>query len=741
MWFHISAECELNWNIVSIYPATFVLMTRLAKLARVLRTPLLVGWLFVGVGGSSRADYQQKPASAVAASTLTNAAQVLTLSPVQASAGLPFKTRGLVTYCEPSVLFVQDESAGIFIYQTKPSLDFLAGQYVEVTGVTSAGQYSPIIASPEFQLLEKGPRVTPRCTGISEIEFGGLDAQWVECTGVVRKREAFRDRLLIQLTEPPRSIKVWIRDPQAAARAPDVGSYVKVQGVVGTSLSPGGQIQGFQIFVSGLTNLTVLRPTPADPFSEPACTIRDLRGYHSRVGPPGRAKTQGTVTLTWPGGPFFLQDSDAGLEVHPDSAPGDLIPGDVVEVVGFLGPAVGPPVMEGAQVRKLSTQPAPEPTKIPSADLFSDRYDRRLIQVAGEFLGLSKASSNTVQLAMESDERMFRILIPASRTPENLRSIQPASRLRVTGVRLRADYPGNLESTICTLLGSEGGVEVVSAPISTPPNKLVLLSALAALLTCGLLLALWRGRQLQAQAGQMLQAQQTLKSDLRHSERQLHRALQERERIGRDLHDDIIQSIYGLGLNVEDCRRVLRESPQQADKRLAAVVELLNTTIRSVRGFLAGLEPKVLSGSELKVALKSLALTGSDSPTQFQLEVDPSAANGLSSTQATQLLRIAKEAISNSQRHSRASTLTVSLHSTGDGVRLEICDNGVGFEPETLETPGHGLRNMAARAREIEADFRIVSAVGKGCRILVTTTRPHFNEHGPNKAHFVTDRR
>ena len=104
------------------------------------------------------------------------------------------------------------------------------------------------------------------------------------------------------------------------------------------------------------------------------------------------------------------------------------------------------------------------------------------------------------------------------------------------------------------------------------------------------------------------------------------------------------------------------------------------------------------------------------------------AASRLTSTQATHLLRIAKEAMSNSLRHAHAAGLTVSLHPAGPGARLEIRDDGVGFEPGTVGDTGHGLRNMTARAREIGAELQIISAPGQGCRILVTVCCGNPNE-------------
>jgi signal transduction histidine kinase len=236
----------------------------------------------------------------------------------------------------------------------------------------------------------------------------------------------------------------------------------------------------------------------------------------------------------------------------------------------------------------------------------------------------------------------------------------------------------------------------------------------------GLIWALYFIRKQRCQTEHVLQLHTTLQTEMRQSEQQLRRSVEERERIGRDLHDDIIQSIYAAGLSLEDCRRTVRQSPEQAEARLGAAIHTLNNTIHGVRGFIAGLEPKVLNGREFKTALKSLALTSGDSPTQFQFQVDPATANSLTSTQATQLLHIAKEAMSNSLRHAHASGVAVSLQPVGHGIRLEIADDGVGFDPGTVVGTGQGLRNMAVRAREIGGDLQTVSSPGHGCRILVT---------------------
>jgi signal transduction histidine kinase len=248
------------------------------------------------------------------------------------------------------------------------------------------------------------------------------------------------------------------------------------------------------------------------------------------------------------------------------------------------------------------------------------------------------------------------------------------------------------------------------------------------LIGAGTLLAFWYARKQRRETEHMLQLQVSLQAEMKQGQQQLRRSMDERERIGRNLHDDIIQSIYAVGLNLEDCRRLTVHSPQEAESRLVSAINVLNNTIRSVRGFISGLEPKILNGREFRTALKSLALTSGDGHDQFHIEVDPTAANRLTSIQATQLLHISKEAMSNSLRHAQASSVAVSLYPITSGVCLEIKDNGAGFQPETTNGAGHGLRNMTARAREIAAELQILSAPGQGCRILVTVPQANTNE-------------
>jgi len=207
---------------------------------------------------------------------------------------------------------------------------------------------------------------------------------------------------------------------------------------------------------------------------------------------------------------------------------------------------------------------------------------------------------------------------------------------------------------------------------------------------------------------------------LRASERQLRASLKERERLGRDLHDGIIQSIYAVGLNLEDCARAIVTDQATVEPCLRKVTGELNRIIREVRSFIVGLEQNRISGDEFKTALKSLVLTvGDRHSANIELRIDDRTAARMDSHQATQLLDVAREALSNGIRHARASRFIFSLQSTAKSLQFEVEDDGTGFDTLTPGRQGRGLRNMAARAHQIGATFRIDSKIGEGTRIIL----------------------
>ncbi|MBX3349083.1 MAG: PAS domain S-box protein [Nitrospira sp.] len=207
-------------------------------------------------------------------------------------------------------------------------------------------------------------------------------------------------------------------------------------------------------------------------------------------------------------------------------------------------------------------------------------------------------------------------------------------------------------------------------------------------------------------------------------ERDLHAALQERERISQDLHDGILQSLYAVGLGLEACKPMIRQQPDQNAGKLTSMLNQgigqLNHVMGEVRNFIAGLESHVIQGGDFPTALRNMIRTMcSSAAAKCVVRIEGMAARQLSTEQALHIINIVREGLSNTLRHSGASQITVSLYSLRRCVRLAIQDDGVGFDASLIQGVGHGLGNMAARARKVRGQFALHSKPNEGTRIVL----------------------
>ncbi len=192
----------------------------------------------------------------------------------------------------------------------------------------------------------------------------------------------------------------------------------------------------------------------------------------------------------------------------------------------------------------------------------------------------------------------------------------------------------------------------------------------------------------------------------------------ERRRIGQDLHDGLGQELTGLGFLAGRLDGRLRKlSPAQAPLA-QQIAEGLDRALKNVRQVSKGLIPMDVSAEGLQVALEDLAVEIS-SQTSVTCRFSGSAAVN-DSQHATNLYRIAQEAVSNALRHSLAHEITLSLNDNAGRITLSIHDDGVGFPDQSLATPGLGLKTMRYRANLIGGALLIESTTDSGTRVTCT---------------------
>jgi signal transduction histidine kinase len=200
----------------------------------------------------------------------------------------------------------------------------------------------------------------------------------------------------------------------------------------------------------------------------------------------------------------------------------------------------------------------------------------------------------------------------------------------------------------------------------------------------------------------------------------------ERDRISRDLHDSVIQSIYGQTLALDDVPELMDDDPAEARRRVDEAIDALHAVIRDIRNFIFGLRPVLLEAGSLTNGLHHLA-TELHRNGGVEVEVavpDDDVVETLPIELVAELLAITREALSNIARHAAAGHATVRLDTSDDGLALEVSDDGRGFEVERAAPGGHhGIANIRARSEALGGTFSVKSAAGGGTTIIIQV--PH----------------
>lgn len=173
---------------------------------------------------------------------------------------------------------------------------------------------------------------------------------------------------------------------------------------------------------------------------------------------------------------------------------------------------------------------------------------------------------------------------------------------------------------------------------------------------------------------------------------------EDRERIGRDLHDTVIQRLFATGLSLQGSLGLCEADPAMAKERIGAAIDELDLTVKHIRTVIFGLEADRRSGDSLRdqvlaLCRESAGALGSEPMVTFEGVVD----TGVPDEVAVDLLATLREALANAARHSQANSVSVSLQASPREVRLQVIDDGVG-PPDEVRAGGRGLDNMQTRA-------------------------------------------
>ncbi|QSB07025.1 GAF domain-containing sensor histidine kinase [Natronoglycomyces albus] len=191
--------------------------------------------------------------------------------------------------------------------------------------------------------------------------------------------------------------------------------------------------------------------------------------------------------------------------------------------------------------------------------------------------------------------------------------------------------------------------------------------------------------------------------------------VEERNRLARDLHDAVSQRLFSLRLTSQAAESLVESDPERARALMGQVSQLAREAVAELRAVIVELRPADLDREGLLECLRrQIELVSQSHPAHIEVEV--SGESRLEKNQEVDVLRIVREALHNALRHAHAERILVTAHAT-EVLRVEISDDGVGFDPSEAATRGMGVLSMTDRASTIGGRLHIQSSPGRGTRL------------------------
>lgn len=195
--------------------------------------------------------------------------------------------------------------------------------------------------------------------------------------------------------------------------------------------------------------------------------------------------------------------------------------------------------------------------------------------------------------------------------------------------------------------------------------------------------------------------------------------LEERDRISRDLHDSVIQSLFAIGMSLESTRGLLDRDPQRVEERLRESVDGLDRVIRDLRNFIFHLRPHLGASMGLTAGIAELAREHEvNALVRPTLRVPPDLDVSVPVSVVPDILQILREVLANSAKHAKATRCDVAAGASHRELEVIVSDDGVGFDPRT-PSAGRGMENVRERAEALRGSVTIDSGPGEGTRVAV----------------------
>ncbi len=668
--------------------------------------------------------------------------QLRELAPEEAARSYPVQLSGVITWARPNAdfFFIRDSSGGVCVSRPPGHTDvLLVGTRVDLTGVSAAGTFSPIVLASQVTTTSQMDLPEPRPVTLEQALTGIEDSQWVSMSGYVRAVEEEGPWMRIELTTSAGEFHAMIAPHERWRKLP--GAVVRVRGVCAAITNQKRQLTGVRLWVASSRFIEIEEPVPEDPFAVTARSIASLRQFGALSTMNRRVRVGGVVVHHEVGRSINLQDGAEGLLVLSRDQ-SVLQPGDRIDAVGFPGRENSRVVLREAVVRRLSAGEEPQPVKIADIAQIDVELDGRLVRVDSTLLDVGK-HDNGFELVAQQDDTIFEASLDRTEAGQ-IAALVPGSWLSLTGVyEVQFDEYRRPHEVRIQLRSPDDVVVLRHPPWWTTRRVLALAGVLFVVVVLGLGWVMALRRRVREQTGVI--REQFQKEKAARLEAALARA-SKLESLGvlaggiaHDFNNLLTVILGNVSLAKLDSRMesetvlCLTESERAAMRARDLTQQLLT--------FAKGGEP-MRAATRLPDVVREaaqFALHGSKVRCEFEIAPDLRPAD----VDKGQIGQVVHNIIINaSQAMPQGGLIHISLRNEdiGEGrsalkpgryVKLSVVDNGSGIPPEMLarifepyfttkkQGSGLGLATVYSIVKKHDGHVEVQSKLGEGTTILV----------------------
>lgn len=684
--------------------------------------------------------------SAVAAADpLTTIKQIRNLTPIAARERIPVELHAQVVQVDftHNRFFVNNGPRGLMILlPTGWTIEHLVkpGDVIQLSGVTAKGGFVPIVVADRVDVIDHLPLPEGCPFYDHERNLTTADGVWMKTRGRLISLAVCEDRTSILLEVMRNDLIVDVMIPYSKQSEKilleKLFHFIEFQAVCSTVYNQNRQLVG-RIFYATSADDFWLTETDRDFHSEISIPIHEvMRKDRSHLRP---TKTHGLVTYVG-SKEVYLRGKHACLRVilAEETA---VQEGDEVEVSGFPWPQPVSPAFRARNItiiRHQSTPPAP--VRIEAGDPIDDRLNYQLVEMDAKLIDFGKrffASGHQQQsILCRADDQLFEVRYPLGVFPEV--ELLAGSTLRLRGIcqvsrSTERRWFMDVEGFRIQLRGLDDISILVPPQWWTVRRLLWLLGVVfgAALIFLGCIVAL-RNRvshQMTFISGQV--------------ERES--ILKERQRIARELHDNLAQGLVGMVIQLKGCARILDLNKQKVHQvfecagttrsdlksvvdegvekslgSLAVLREMMDHCSEESRSSILYLRSGIAGRMGLLSTLQEVLEPLAEEMAVVLAVTSEGEARALNQEVERNLMLVAKEAVTNALRHANPSRIRVQLVYFPEALQITVSDDGTGFSTEMASKCGHyGFVGMRERMDQLGGSLAVISSPKIGTEILI----------------------